>query len=561
MTRAYCTLFDINYLTRGLALYHSLERWSSESFRLWAFCMDTAAEEALQKVDLPNLEVVPLRLLEEHDPELRQTKSDRSQVEYCWTATPAICRYVIDVSKESTSVTYLDADLWFFSDPEVLFAELGTDAVAITPHRYAPEQRIREATSGTYNVSWLTFTRDEDGLATLDWWHDRCIEWCYARYEDGKLGDQKYLESFPELFRRVHSLEHVGAGLAPWNAAAHELQEVDGRLLVDGRPVVFYHFHSLREYRPGVGTALAMVLGRLHRGRPPDGLPWETRLAIAAPERELVWPPYLRALHEATTQIDAAAPGSLPRPGPYPISRVARAIATRAARRAREFQPLGILPGARSRYVDTWKSRDVAEQMATLADDELRRFETDPRLVAPFRAFLELLPAVVADPRLDAPADLIDVGCGMGVYADLLDRYAPGRFRYLGVDYSDEILAVARRRSPSRQFEHRDLFDDGALAGFDVVFASGVLDVMPEPERALDTFLGSDARWAILHRQRIEPRGGVKVVPGYQRQRTYRSTITPGQLSDIAGRHGRRIAVSTVVDDDIHSFALIRDEC
>ena len=76
-----------------------------------------------------------------------------------------------------------------------------------------------------YNVEWVTFRRDPDGLEALNWWHDRCIEWCYQRAEDGKMGDQKYLDDWLVRFERVHVVRHPGAGLAPWNVKAHRLGE------------------------------------------------------------------------------------------------------------------------------------------------------------------------------------------------------------------------------------------------------------------------------------------------------------------------------------------------
>ncbi len=77
---------------------------------------------------------------------------------------------------------------------------------------------------------------------------------------------------------------------------------------------------------------------------------------------------------------------------------------------------------------------------------------------------------------------------------------------------------------PVRRFENHDLYEPGALDGFDVIFASGVIDVMPDPDRALDIFLGSSARWAIVHRQQIDERGSTRQDgAGYRGQRTYRS--------------------------------------
>ena len=515
MTRAYCTLFDVNYLTRGITLYRSLEQQSSKDFRLWAFCMDEPTETVLRRLELPSLEVVPLTSLEAHDPTLRGTKDDRTQVEYCWTATPAVCRYVLETEPSAESVTYLDADLMFFDDPRLLFDEIADNAVAITPHRYAPPYQAKEETSGTYNVSWVTFTRDEDGLAALAWWHERCIEWCYARYEDGKLGDQKYLESFPTLFRRVHALEQPGAGLAPWNVSAHELSGDDGAVRVDGRPLVFYHFHSLREYGATPASRAAAGLGRLRVGVPPAVPYWDSNYPVSDLERALVWMPYLTALGTAAQEVDATAPGLRPRPPGYPLSLLSRRVAGGAYRRARSIDVARFVPGAMYRYRNSWKSQSVAEQMADLVDTELTRFERDAASVPPYRAFLDLLPALLEDEGLPRPATFLDIGCGVGAYSELLSRHAPGRFDYVGADYADELLEAARLRWPDRRFEQRDLYEPGALDGFDVIFASGVIEVMPEPERALDVFFGSVARWAILHRQQIDERGSrVTIVPG-----------------------------------------------
>lgn len=547
MPPVFCTLFDRNYVSRGLVLHRSLAR-VCDSFRLWVFCMDEESERVLRRLAPAQLQIVSLAELEARDPELLSTKGDRTQVEYCWTATPSICLRTFELDPDATAVTYLDADLRFFSSPQVLFDELGDDATLIVPHRYAPEHRHKEPTSGTYNVEWLTFTRDEDGLAALEWWHDRCIEWCYFRWEDGKLGDQKYLEQFPVLFRRVRALGHPGGGLAPWNVTAHELTEGrDGVPHVDGLPLVFYHYHSLRLYGPGPTTTVARLAGRLRNGP----FAWTTNYPVAEDERHLVWDPYLAELSAA-----AAAVGE-PAPPPYPaaeLAATARRVAGRkleAARRAAGRK----LPAARNR--EGWHSTDVAAQMVELTDVQLR----DPEATPPFRAFLRLLPVILDDVALARPASFLDIGCGVGGYAQLLDRYAPGRFEYVGADDSDEILVVARARLPGVRFEHRDLFEPGAVDGYDVVLASALLDVLPDPEGALDALLGSDARWVLLHRQRIGT-PHVAVVSGYRGQRTTEATISAEELAAALARHGRSVVDEVVVERNVRSFLLRRsDDC
>jgi hypothetical protein len=286
--REFCTLFDSNYLIKAVAMYRSLERVCA-SFRLTAFCFDELSARLLSELAPEHLTVVPLADLEAHDPALLSAKGDRSPVEYCWTATPALPRYMLETRPDLDEITYLDADLLFFADPELLFQEMGEASVMITPHRFSPEYSEHEK-NGIYNVQFITFRRDERGEKVLRWWHDRCIEWCYYRLEDGKLGDQKYLDDWPERFDGIHVLQHKGGGLAPWNASQYRVRARDGEILVDEDPLVFFHYHRVRMRR-----------NDKHDWHPP-GFHVPRRI------RRLVYPRYLRALEAALGEIQAVAP-------------------------------------------------------------------------------------------------------------------------------------------------------------------------------------------------------------------------------------------------------------
>jgi hypothetical protein len=303
MQNEFCTLFDVNYLPRGLVLYRSLER-HCDDFHLRVFCMDAATKELLERLRLPRLTAIGLDELEVHDRELLTVKPTRTQVEYCWTATPAVCAYALETEPDLEAITYLDADLMFFRDPEPIWQEFGEDSVLIVPHRYAPQWQSHEETSGTYNVEFMTFRRDERGLAALHWWRERCLEWCYFRVEDGKMGDQKYLDDWPERFAGVHVLEHPGAGLAPWNVERYELARRNGGVLVDDWELVFYHYHSLRLYRGITLIRAAGLFSNAFRYSPgPVPLVWTSNYPVSADERELVWEPYLRELGHALEDV------------------------------------------------------------------------------------------------------------------------------------------------------------------------------------------------------------------------------------------------------------------
>jgi len=289
VTREFCTLFDRNYVFKALVLHRSLLR-HCPSFHLTAFCFDEESRRVIERLALPQVSTVGLDELEAFDAELLSVKGDRSPVEYYWTATPSLPQYVFGTRPEVSEVTYLDADLMFFSDPEPLFRELGDDSVLITPHRFSPEL-AHHAINGIYNVQFMTFRRDERGLEALNWWHDRCIEWCYYRLEDGKLGDQKYLDDWPERFEGIHVLRHKGGGLAPWNITQYDVHEEHGGVHVDGDLLVFFHYHRLRLLEQG------SFMWR------PAGY------YISAENRRLIYDPYIAELRAAIAQVGAVEPG------------------------------------------------------------------------------------------------------------------------------------------------------------------------------------------------------------------------------------------------------------
>lgn len=240
----YCTFFDRNYLSRGLALYRSLLR-HSPPFALWVLCFDDETYVTLSRMRLAGVRLIAQAEFENGDNALLQTKQHRSRVEYYFTCTPSLLLYIFDHDPEVDMVTYLDADLFFYSDPAPIYREMKNDSIAIIEHRFPPHLRHQEV-YGIYNVGLLVVRRTEHGLTCLRWWRERCIEWCYDRVEDGRFADQKYLDDWPSRFEGVKVLQHKGAGLAPWNLSNYQLRLNKGQIMVDKDPLVFYHFHGLK---------------------------------------------------------------------------------------------------------------------------------------------------------------------------------------------------------------------------------------------------------------------------------------------------------------------------
>lgn len=229
----YVTLFDKLFLPQGIALHISMSR-TIENFCLWILCVDDETYDVLKELNLENVRLLKLSLLENAD--LLAVKKNRTRAEYCWTLTPFTPDFVFGADISVDRVTYIDADLWFRKSPDLIFDEFeeSSKQVLITDHGYAPEHDQTES-SGKYCVQFITFSRAGSEVVRY-WWQQRCLEWCFARIEDGKFGDQKYLDFWPILFPdNVHVLTDPGLTLAPWNVSRFPYSNS-----------VFFHFHGLR---------------------------------------------------------------------------------------------------------------------------------------------------------------------------------------------------------------------------------------------------------------------------------------------------------------------------
>lgn len=245
--RYFCTYFDHNFLTRALVLYDSLREHSSP-FKIWMLCFDNEAYATLTRLNLPDVIPIALDDFERDDSALRAAKDNRSKIEYYFTCTPTLPRYVLTHNPEVDLIAYVDADLRFFSDLSPIYAAFESHSSMLIPHRFPPKHKEKEE-YGLYNVQYLLFRRDENGLAALNWYYQQCVDWCYDRLEGECYADQKYLDQFPHKFDGVLVLDHLGAGLAPWNIGNYRLHRRDGSIWVNDYPLIFYHYHGFRFLR------------------------------------------------------------------------------------------------------------------------------------------------------------------------------------------------------------------------------------------------------------------------------------------------------------------------
>lgn len=246
MTTVLCTLYNSLYLDKGLVLYDSLCE-SAKDFKLYVLCMDDKCYDVLR--DLKQEYHIPVKLseFEAGDEELLAAKANRSMGEYCWTCSSSFIRYILNHYKED-SCTYIDADMYFYNDPQVLIDEMLKEkkSVMVVPHRFPNERKGEAKLVGEYCVEFNTFLNNTEGNEVLEYWRKRCLEGCSCQEDGIHWGDQKYLEELVSKFNCVHVCKNPGAGIARWNVSLY-LQKEKLIYKPEGAPceMVFYHYQGV----------------------------------------------------------------------------------------------------------------------------------------------------------------------------------------------------------------------------------------------------------------------------------------------------------------------------
>ncbi len=234
----YCTLFDKNYLISGLALYSSICDFTDE-FRLYVLAMDDEAERILLDLSLDKIIVIPISkitAIKKYGLEDRMTFG-----QICWTCQPFLIEYILEYFMLD-DVIYLEADLFFFSNPNTLAGELNFFSVSLVPHKINGDFS-KAKKSGIYCVQFNLFKNDETGLTILEDWKKNSL--LYSKKKKDSYPGQTCMNHWPEFSSSVRVVDNVGAGVAPWNVGDYLIQELQDKIYVNDKELIFYHFHEL----------------------------------------------------------------------------------------------------------------------------------------------------------------------------------------------------------------------------------------------------------------------------------------------------------------------------
>lgn len=237
--RNYVTLFDRNYLAKGLALYQSLEKQSSEDFRLYVMPLDEFTRKYLQyEIDKGVLQHLRLLRWSDLPVDLRILKDTMEWRFFCFMMASEVTLALMKMLR--APISYLDSDVYFFDDPEFMYEQIGSKEVAIVSHNFPEHDFARLSPNGLYNVSIMYFSNTGKAIDTLIWWNTVCRQKCDAE----SCGDQLYLNQFPDrLGDKLYIFDGKYHGLGPWSAYTYPVTEGP---TIDGHYLISYHFHEFK---------------------------------------------------------------------------------------------------------------------------------------------------------------------------------------------------------------------------------------------------------------------------------------------------------------------------
>jgi len=244
---------DFNFLAKGLTLYDSLMKHNDDII-LHYLCFDDESYDELSKHECDNLIVYSDKPLH-YDAVLRSLKENDRQY-YSYALASVFSRYLMEV--KNIDITYIDSDIYFYDDIQIILDEIGSKDIGIFRHRQYPFNFPND--NGFFNVGVVHFKNTSLARSILNWWSDAVLHRKYP--ELATCGDQKYLDAFLELPEENLFIDgNIGHG-APWQWQLYDYSEYfnDGSIIWNGekQKLLFSHFSNFDynlekdEFKPAV---------------------------------------------------------------------------------------------------------------------------------------------------------------------------------------------------------------------------------------------------------------------------------------------------------------------
>jgi hypothetical protein len=152
---------------------------------------------------------------------------------------------------DTSAVLYFDPDMVIFDQLDELLANFHHASILLTPHQTEPEEtdktiidnEICSLQHGIYNLGFVGVKNSSEGVRFAQWWARRLLHYCYDDKALGIFTDQKWCDFVPAFFDDSKILREPQYNVCTWNLTHRTVTgSLHERIMVNGRPLCFYHF-------------------------------------------------------------------------------------------------------------------------------------------------------------------------------------------------------------------------------------------------------------------------------------------------------------------------------
>lgn len=269
MTLAF-TLCSINYLAQARTLGDSLKR-TNPHIRFVIGLVDRLDTANVPADKLPEFELLELHRIGMDG--LDEMCEHYNITELNTAVKPYFFRYFFEKVPQIKNVIYFDPDIIVYQPLTQLEALLEKNDFVLTPHLTTPiddqltPNELHHLNTGVYNLGFIALNKSPEALDFVKWWEEKLFDECKIDLCNGLFVDQHWVNFAPVFWNNVHVEKHPGWNAAYWNLHERLFTQQDGRHLVNGLPVVFFHYSG---YDPAKPSVISKYQDRFTFDRRPD---------------------------------------------------------------------------------------------------------------------------------------------------------------------------------------------------------------------------------------------------------------------------------------------------
>lgn len=249
------TIFTIvtrSYLPLAYSLFKSYDENSSNKIVKYIIVVDYDSDINLNNNDA--IIISAKDVLEYYNLPFQELSFKYDVTEFSTAIKPFAIKYLKDIN-DCSKMIYLDPDILFFNSVDLLENYLEDYKLIVTPHFVEITDNIKEPNrflgSGVYNLGFLGLdASDRKVMKFVDWWGNRCLDFCFRERDENLFTDQKWFDLIPCFFshKEFCVLDNIGFNVAPWNLHERDIFTADGKYFVrnlmtnEVQQLVFFHF-------------------------------------------------------------------------------------------------------------------------------------------------------------------------------------------------------------------------------------------------------------------------------------------------------------------------------